>query len=311
MSFALVSCGDQETLPYETNSPPPDSAASNITPLLYKVTDEQGNVVWLFGSIHVGRDDYYPLPDYVLDAFDFSDCLAVEANILKFEQDMNLQIQALSELVYKDGTKIKDHIPEEVYTEAVNVLKELNVYSSMFDMYCPMFWSSMIESLQMETLGIKSDLGIDYHLLKRADRLDKRILEIESVKFQYKMMADFSDDLQTVLLMQSINSFENKEETKVEMNKLLDLWAAGNEEEFSGYLSNDLSEVSDEEIALYDEYYKAMFTDRNMAMADYAENALKQSKEVFICVGAAHIVGEDAVADLLAERGYTVELIVQ
>jgi uncharacterized protein YbaP (TraB family) len=44
-------------------------------------------------------------------------------------------------------------------------------------------------------------------------------------------------------------------------------------------------------------------------MADYAEEALKSGKEIFICVGAAHVVGEGAVADLLAQRGYTVELV--
>ena len=27
-------------------------------PLLYKVSDDQGNVIWLFGSIHVGREDF-------------------------------------------------------------------------------------------------------------------------------------------------------------------------------------------------------------------------------------------------------------
>jgi uncharacterized protein YbaP (TraB family) len=44
-------------------------------------------------------------------------------------------------------------------------------------------------------------------------------------------------------------------------------------------------------------------------MADYAEEAVESGKEVFICVGAAHVVGEGAMADLLEERGYKVELV--
>lgn len=60
---------------------------------------------------------------------------------------------------------------------------------------------------------------------------------------------------------------------------------------------------------MYVEYNDAMMVQRNLAMADYAEEALASGKEVFICVGAAHVVGEGAMADLLAQRGYTVERI--
>ena len=44
-------------------------------------------------------------------------------------------------------------------------------------------------------------------------------------------------------------------------------------------------------------------------MTDFAEDALASGDEVFICVGAAHVVGEGAMADLLAKRGYTVTLV--
>ena len=45
-------------------------------------------------------------------------------------------------------------------------------------------------------------------------------------------------------------------------------------------------------------------------LADFAEQALSSGKEIFICVGAAHIVGDGAVADLMSQRGYTVERVV-
>ena len=69
--------------------------------------------------------------------------------------------------------------------------------------------------------------------------------------------------------------------------------------------------MTQEEKAVYEKYNQAMVTDRNNSMAQYAENALASGKEVFICVGAAHIVGDGAVADLLSQLGYTVERIPQ
>lgn len=52
-----------------------------------------------------------------------------------------------------------------------------------------------------------------------------------------------------------------------------------------------------------------MLIDRNLGMADFVEDALASGDEVFVCVGAAHVVGKDALVELLRERGYTVELV--
>ena len=113
-----------------TDEPETDSS---ITPVLYKVTDADGNAAWLFGSIHVGQDYFYPLPDYVTSAYENADALAVEADIIAFESDLSAQTDALTNLIYLDGTKISDHLPEELYTRAVEVLQEYNTYMSLLD----------------------------------------------------------------------------------------------------------------------------------------------------------------------------------
>ena len=46
-------------------------------------------------------------------------------------------------------------------------------------------------------------------------------------------------------------------------------------------------------------------------MADFTENALKSGEEVFVCVGAAHVIGVDSMIELLTDRGYTVERITE
>ena len=66
---------------------------------------------------------------------------------------------------------------------------------------------------------------------------------------------------------------------------------------------------SEEEAALYAEYNDALVTQRNLSMTEYAVEALESGQELFICVGAAHVVGEGAMAELLREMGYTVELV--
>lgn len=286
-----------------------EPAESTITPLLYKVTDSEGNVAWLFGSIHVGEEYFYPLPDYVLDAYESSDALAVEFDIVSFEKDIDAQIEALQQMVYTDGTTITDHISEELYNDAKAVLKDLNIYSSALDYYVPSMWSSFIDSGMISQMGVDTSLGIDMYFLNRAHEENKTILDVESAAFQYGMMAGYSEELQVLLLEASVESAGLVEESKADLQQLVQAWAAGDEAAFSALINAEEEFESAEEEALYNEYNHAMITSRNLNMADFAEDALKSGEEVFIVVGAAHIVGEGAMAELLAERGYTVEIV--
>ena len=155
------------------------------------------------------------------------------------------------------------------------------------------------------------NLGIDRHLINKAYKSDKEIEEIESVDFQYKMMSEFSDDIQIMLLKISVGMYEDKKASSDDLEKMMDLWADGDEAAFKAYLEKTDENMTPEEKELYKEYQQAMISDRNLTMADYAESALSSGKTVFICVGSAHIIGEGAMADLLSERGYKVECITQ
>lgn len=284
---------------------------STITPLLYRVTDQQGNVLWLFGSIHVGLESYYPLPDYVLDAFDGSDALAVELDIMKVEWNFVQQTQLLQMLVYTDGSTIADHLPEQTYTRAVEILKENETYNESLDYYMPALWWSTVESLTYEKTGAQASLGIDRHLLKRARNDGKAVREVESAEFQYAMMAGFSPELQQLLLEGAIYSYDNLEATSADMQDMMSLWAEGDEAAFGAYLNQEGEFTSPEEEALYQEYTQSLVTERNQTMTEYAVDALASGEEIFICVGAAHIVGEGAIAENLRQLGYQVEIIKQ
>ena len=289
------------------NTDPEDG--DTISPLLYKVTDTEGNTTWLFGSIHVGQDCFYPLPTYVTDAYENSDALAVEADMVTFNADLEAQTQALMNLIYLDGTTIKDHIPEDLYTKAVDALTQCGIYTSAFDMYYPVMWSNLLEASQLQSLDVDSELGIDMHFLNDAHNTGKEIQEVESADFQYGLMSGFSEALQIELLESALHTYENIDELETDLFELMDAWATGDADALVTLLNEEPEYENDEEAQLYADYTDAMITQRNITMADFAESALDSGKEVFICVGAAHIVGPGAMADLLTQRGYTVELV--
>ncbi len=295
-----------ETEPPKAPQKPDDTEPDGITPLLYKVTDADGNIVWLFGSIHVGMDYFYPLPDYVMNAYNSSDALAVEFDITNTDYDMSSLMSVMMEMAYTDGTKLKDHIPEDIYEDSKAILKENGMYFPALDIYYPILWSMFIDSIITEDLGYNSELGIDYFFLNTAHEENKKIYDVESMEFQLGMLAGFSDDLQLMMLESSIDSYNNIAEYKESLDELATGWAKG---DASALTDEDYEFDSKKEQLLYEEYNTEMVVKRNINMADFAEDALESGEEVFIVVGAAHVVGDGGMADLLAERGYTVEIV--
>jgi uncharacterized protein YbaP (TraB family) len=53
--------------------------------------------------------------------------------------------------------------------------------------------------------------------------------------------------------------------------------------------------------------HEAVIVDRNRAWADAIAERLDGSGRIFVAVGAAHLVGEENVVELLRERGIEVE----
>lgn len=52
-----------------------------------------------------------------------------------------------------------------------------------------------------------------------------------------------------------------------------------------------------------------MYSDRNIKMANNIEQFLNENKEVFMIVGAAHVLGEGGIVDLLQNKNYKIELV--
>ncbi len=293
ISFTLTGCGKKETV-----EPP----VATTSPLLLEVSKEgTENKLYLFGSIHAGDESLYPLPDYVLNAYQNSDAIAVEFDLVEFTKDLSNQMQLLSQFVYTDGTKITDYIENDTYTKGVALLKSAGLYTSMMDHYKPIMWQSLLENVAMIDAGLNENYGIDQYFLKLAKSNNKNIIELESAEYQYNMLLGFDMDMQVYLLEESIKQMD---EAKENMIALYDLYKKGNKEDLEKLVFEE--ETSD---SYTEQYNNELITVRNQNMTKALEKTFVEGKNVFCTVGLAHIIGEGGIADLLEEKGYIVTIV--
>ena len=196
----------------------------------------------------------------------------------------------------------------EVYADAIKLLKASGNYNSGMELIMPCLWSSSIESFYLTLGGLQAEKGVDMRLLENAKAQGKEIREVESALFQAEMFADFSPELQALLLEQTLEYTAAEYCGEVQM--LYDLWCAGDEAALRQNLEEDIPDLTAEEAALYEEYLDAMIIQRNKDMLDVATSYLESGDTVFFAVGLAHLLQENGLVDTLQDAGYTVERVI-
>lgn len=282
------------------------SEPSDITPMMWKVTDDDiDGVIWLFGSIHVGEEDIYPLPDRIMNAYESSDALAVECDVTA---DIN-PLEYASKFMYKDGSKIYMHIPGDLYDKAKAIVSEKYgmSFTIAYDNYCPAMWQMLIQEIYAEDCDLDASYGLDMFFLEDAHENDKQVLEIESSEFQLNMLSGFSEDLQEFMLSSTV--YTKKDDYISDLYDLYEGWKYGDIEDYYEENNKVPEYLSDEYKILLDEYNKKLVTDRNTSMAQTATEYLEDDLNVFFVVGLLHMVGEDGIVQQLIDGGYSVEQV--
>ncbi len=325
--LSAVSCGNSEQNGENTSSALTESEATTeteaatesagdsdepevSTPLFWKVTGNgYDGDFYLLGSIHVGDESTNLYPPEITEAYDRCEYLAVECDIVSIEQNMFLMMEMLSELVYKDGTTIKDHIDPDVYTKARLILKKSGLYSQSLDDYMPVYWSTVIENVCVDASGMNYDYGVDRHFLTSAAEQGKEILEIEDAVESYRALGALSDATQEYMLFEATEDGYFAEYV-ASLRDMYSVWKKGDLDEMTNLLFEETDEeLTAEELAIYEEYNDMMLTVRNPVMVDAAEDYIKADKDVFYIVGLAHMLGEDGIVNSLESLGYTVTLV--
>ena len=316
LTLLLGGCGIHISIgPATPDSSSPDSSEASsgggrepaeYTPGMWRVTsDEYGGSLYLFGSIHLGDDEMFPLPDYVEDAYAECGALAVECDIVAFEQLPESEILAYYEpFILNDGTTIRDHLPKDIYEAAKKLLRDAGYYGHALEYYNAAMWNSLVDQVAAESSGLDFENGIDRHFLNDAHKTGKKILEVESIEFQYAMENGISDETYA-LTMRECAEDSFLDDYKDSLLELLACWKDGTI--YEELAEEDYGDLTDEERALIENYDKVTCYDRNVGMADAAENYIKQGMNVFYVVGAAHMCGDKGIVALLQARGYDVQ----
>ena len=319
----ILACNEYVSLIYGSyctyenifDSPAPDAESRGIaTPAFYKVSDSDGNHMWLLGTIHVGDNRTSNLPKELYEAFDAADVFAVEIDLHDFDSQIENDPQLLDlvrRVYYLSDTTIDNKISEELLDSTISLTTALGTYSDELAFQTPFLISSMIGNRQLERGSYLSyDQGVEERLSERAYGAGKEVISIEEAEPHIGMSLGYSDRLNELLLEEAV--YMSRGDNCFSSERMFELWCSGDEDALREFIARDEEypeEISEDDKKEYDLYVKLMETDRNELMLQAAKDFIAGDKTVFCAVGAAHLFAEDGLLNTLAAAGYTVERV--
>ena len=276
----------------------PAWAQSAYTPPLWEVQAGQ-NRIYLFGTIHVGRPDFYPLPAAVQSAYRDSDVLALEVDPNNQQEAMTAVMSAM----YSPPDNIENHLPSELLTRVASLCQSYGLPFDQLRQMKPYLLMFTLTNFEYGKLGFSPEQGLESHFAERASMDGKTLVALESMTQQMQMLDQLSPELQTAMLNITVDEISNGEVATL-ASEMIDAWRSGNVDALGAVLSSEENELPD---ALAAQFHRQFISERNQDMAQKIERMLQSGKRVFVAVGAMHMAGVDGIPATLAAKGYKVK----
>ena len=278
-----------------------DPTSSMLWRVESPVLQGNGSQIYLFGSIHVGKPEFYPLAEEIENTYQLADYLVFEVDPNSVSNPavlMSMQTRGM----LPSGQTLADVVSSEVLEEFRRVMGDMGLPADNFMTMQPWFLALMLSSLQMNSLGYLPEYGLEsYFLAQKPARTE--ILELESIQQQIGFLEALNAE---TYLAYTINTFESGNE---EIEKLVDAWLCADKAPLTEMLFAEFenTELSAAEQAEMEALMGSLYTRRNIDMADkIADYASAKQGIYFVVIGSAHLLGEGSVVELLREKRFQV-----
>ncbi|NGZ83446.1 TraB/GumN family protein [Duganella aceris] len=276
-----------------------DNAAAPNRGALFKVT-QGARTLYMFGTIHVGARDFYPLEPRVA-------AVLKKAPVLALEIDPLSDPQQLAGAVQRHGMLAKGAAP--VLTPAWRarldrLLKQYNIEPESVAMMKPWLLASLLTVSEFAAQGYDAALAVDAHLSQQAHAAGQKVVELESVESQMALFNQMVPADQLLFLQETISGIEDKEQA-AQAEEIARAWKRAD------IKALDAMALKAEQDQTFSGRFvqKVLLDGRNPALADGMAKLMARENNSIAAVGVLHLLGKGSVPELLRQRGMSVERI--
>ncbi|MCB5225735.1 TraB/GumN family protein [Alishewanella sp. 16-MA] len=247
---------------------------------------------YLVGTVHLLSENDFPLPNAFDTAFNASQHLIFETDMQQLTSPAGMN-KMMSQNTYRPGQNLKDVLSNDVYQQLQAMAKERQWPLTAIEQFKPAFAAMMISVQELQRLGAAST-GVDMHYLQLGLQQQKRISGLETVDEHLAVLTALNEIDANKVISSTLQDLEKIESMLAQMKAA---WRSGHAEQLADLYIDDMKKTP--------EIYQITLAKRNYAWLDTLTQL--EGKDTMVLVGALHMVGEDGLLKLLADRGYRIE----
>lgn len=272
------------------------AAPATAANFLWEVVS-MSNRAYLFGTVHAGKKDWYPLPQAVEDAFADSRVLVVEADVT----NMAAMEKSTPAMTYSPPDSLRAHVPAADYERFRKQLARHAIAEDRIAQLKPFMAVSVLVFSEWARLGYLAQFGVDSHLILKARADLKTVVEIEGVDTQVRLMNSLTDADHRQIFDGTLKALEAGI-TREQITGMVNAWQSGDPQ-----LMLEIAQSYNENVPGAKEFEEKFVWSRHEDMVKKIEGYMNDTRERhFIAVGSLHLAGPRGLVEMLRKRGYIV-----
>ena len=273
---------------------------SSIPPrgALYQVSDGRHSLL-LFGTIHVGAPDFYPLEPRLTRALSAAPVLALE---LDPDNGAAMRNAVQRYALYPDGQRIQDHLDPALAQRTIATLERMGLPLQAVQHMRPWMLAMALTVQEYGRHGYRTDLAVDSHLANAVRAHGGKVVELESADRQMSLFSQLTEAQQAEFLADTLRELDD-----AALSRKLDLLVTAWRHADSAGFATALKDMRQDDSFATRFTLKTLLQQRNPGLAKGVADLLRQHDGAVAAIGILHLVGPDSVPFLLKQKGLQVK----
>lgn len=222
----------------------------------------------------------------------------LETDLREMEKPEQAKVMLGYTMLPNDKT-LKTLLDEEVYNELDTACKNAGFNLIQMNQFKPIIPLLTLTRIELSKMGVNT-AGVDKHYLNKAVEADKKLLFLEELEFQMKLLANSGEGNENEFVKYSLKDLNNQQDM---FEELIISWKDG--------IAKPMLKLIIEFKTDFPELYKSFLVDRNNHWIPQLESYLETKEVEFVVVGALHLYGPDGVLQQMKNKGYKVRQLEQ
>ncbi len=268
---------------------------------LFRLTLD-GHVMHLFGTLHVGLPDFYPLEDRLTGALAEASTLALEIDPDQPRADLQEALRAYGMLA--PGNPAYDSLPPRQKRRLDVLLQQGGLDASFMLGFKPVLLATMLTLAEYTRQGYRADLSSDAWLARQARRRHVRVLALESLGGQLALLDRLPIPDRWRFLEEMMDTIESGAQ-RTEAREVVRAWSTADRQAL-----DRMAERCETDRSVSGRFVtQVLLKERNVGLAERLLQLLRTEDRTVAAIGVLHLLGTGSVPELLAQSGVSVERI--